>query len=182
MVDPANIASNLRARRGVKRRRKPPGKSGVRFGIPPGETVVKIGSLPPGLAKKAAGAKSARAFAPGQLRKRGMPAGPNPNTGKGRAMALPGMTQRRQDRNLATQTARYRAIGAAGSTKGYAPPASPARPGKAEAAQKIAAIRPRPQAAAASPGGGRRPFPPPPGQAKKLAGAQSAKMFTRKRR
>jgi len=173
MVDPANIASNLRARRGAKRRRK--GKSGIRFGIPPGETVVKIGSLPPGLAKQRAGAKSARAFAPGQLRKRGAPAGPNPNTGKGRAMALPGMAQARSDRNLATQTARVRAVSASGSTKGYTPPA-PTRPSKTA----MRGAPPAPQRP--TPGATHRPFPPPPGQAKKLAGAQSAKMFTRKRR
>ncbi len=61
--------------------------AGPRVGRPIGSG----GSLPPGLAKKAAGLRSARSFAPGQIKQGSSGAGPvNPRAGSGAAAAAAG--------------------------------------------------------------------------------------------
>lgn len=161
MPDPSNIASNLRKRGGSRPSRKARARR-PKYGIPEGEKFIKIGTLPPGLAKKRAGVRSARSFAPGQVRRR----------------------------SLATPTRPTK-------TAPLAPKPRPTKvnpnPGSSVARSVTTTVRPSKSASprnqvvppARATGGmnrGRRTFPPPPGQAKKLAGARSARAFTRKRR
>jgi hypothetical protein len=72
-------------------RYQPGPKTGPTAGPGVGRPIGSGGSLPPGLAKKAAGLRSARSFAPGQIKQGSSGAGPvNPRAGSGATAAAAG--------------------------------------------------------------------------------------------